>query len=164
MVVPNDAPLTTWRWYTESIDDVITVMIVSAVALAVIMIMIMSTWIIWLLCWQNQLSGYLQRKFKNSNGWQKLWVVFANFCLFFYKNFQVTVWQTHIITIVSYQCLEWFRVCTRQSSVTLNISIFQESIKFTFSQAYCPEHFFCCKHLWTSSHMTFYRYDNCCCC
>ena len=39
---------------------------------------------------QNQLSGYLLRKFKNSNGWQKLWVVFTNFCLFFYKTFQVS--------------------------------------------------------------------------
>lgn len=38
---------------------------------------------------QNQLSGYLLRKFKNSNGWQKLWVVFTNFCLFFYKTHQV---------------------------------------------------------------------------
>ena len=28
------------------------------------------------------------RKFKNSNGWQKLWVVFTNFCLYFYKTFQ----------------------------------------------------------------------------
>ncbi|XP_067014645.2 FERM, ARHGEF and pleckstrin domain-containing protein 1 [Anabrus simplex] len=37
---------------------------------------------------ENQLSGYLLRKFKNSNGWQKLWVVFTNFCLFFYKTFQ----------------------------------------------------------------------------
>uniref|UniRef100_A0A8B9K9L1 FERM, ARHGEF and pleckstrin domain-containing protein 2 n=1 Tax=Astyanax mexicanus TaxID=7994 RepID=A0A8B9K9L1_ASTMX len=36
----------------------------------------------------NQLSGYLLRKFKNSNGWQKLWVVFTNFCLFFYKTHQ----------------------------------------------------------------------------
>lgn len=36
-----------------------------------------------------QLSGYLLRKFKNSNGWQKLWVVFTNFCLFFYKTYQV---------------------------------------------------------------------------
>ena len=36
----------------------------------------------------NQLSGYLLRKFKNSNGWQKLWVVFTNFCLFFYKTYQ----------------------------------------------------------------------------
>lgn len=36
----------------------------------------------------NQLSGYLLRKFKNSNGWQKLWVVFSNFCLFFYKTYQ----------------------------------------------------------------------------
>uniref|UniRef100_A0AAY4DYN3 FERM, ARHGEF and pleckstrin domain-containing protein 2 n=1 Tax=Denticeps clupeoides TaxID=299321 RepID=A0AAY4DYN3_9TELE len=40
---------------------------------------------------ENQLSGYLLRKFKNSNGWQKLWVVFTNFCLFFYKTHQVTV-------------------------------------------------------------------------
>lgn len=37
---------------------------------------------------QNQLCGYLLRKFKNSNGWQKLWVVFSNFCLFFYKSHQ----------------------------------------------------------------------------
>ncbi|KAF4519097.1 hypothetical protein B566_EDAN018352 [Ephemera danica] len=37
---------------------------------------------------ENQLSGFLLRKFKNSNGWQKLWVVFTNFCLFFYKTFQ----------------------------------------------------------------------------
>uniref|UniRef100_A0A3Q3W424 Uncharacterized protein n=1 Tax=Mola mola TaxID=94237 RepID=A0A3Q3W424_MOLML len=35
-----------------------------------------------------ELSGYLLRKFKNSNGWQKLWVVFTNFCLFFYKTHQ----------------------------------------------------------------------------
>jgi len=35
----------------------------------------------------NQLSGYLLRKFKNSNGWQKLWVVYTNFCLFFYKTY-----------------------------------------------------------------------------
>lgn len=32
------------------------------------------------------MSGYLLRKFKNSNGWQKLWVVFTSFCLFFYKS------------------------------------------------------------------------------
>ena len=37
-------------------------------------------------CFQNQLSGFLLRKFKNSNGWQRLWVVFTNFCLFFYKS------------------------------------------------------------------------------
>ncbi|XP_060978659.1 FERM, ARHGEF and pleckstrin domain-containing protein 2 isoform X1 [Dama dama] len=37
---------------------------------------------------ENQLSGYLLRKFKNSSGWQKLWVVFTNFCLFFYKTHQ----------------------------------------------------------------------------
>ena len=36
-----------------------------------------------------QLSGYLLRKFKNSDGWQKLWVVLTNFCLYFYKTFQV---------------------------------------------------------------------------
>lgn len=60
---------------------------------------------VWLLCWQNQMSGYLQRKFKNSNGWQKLWVVFANFCLFFYKNFQVTV--RHVWKICSDLHLVW---------------------------------------------------------
>lgn len=37
---------------------------------------------------ENPLSGYLLRKFKNSSGWQKLWVVFTSFCLFFYKNYQ----------------------------------------------------------------------------
>ncbi|XP_007467280.1 PREDICTED: FERM, RhoGEF and pleckstrin domain-containing protein 1 [Lipotes vexillifer] len=37
---------------------------------------------------ENQLSGNLLRKFKNSNGWQKLWVVFTHFCLFFYKSHQ----------------------------------------------------------------------------
>lgn len=37
---------------------------------------------------QNQLSGYLLRKFKNSNGWQRLWVIFTSFCLFFYKTHQ----------------------------------------------------------------------------
>ena len=31
------------------------------------------------------------RKFKNSNGWQKLWVVFTNFCLFFYKAYLVSI-------------------------------------------------------------------------
>ena len=39
---------------------------------------------------QTGLSGYLLRKFKNSNGWQKLWVVFANACLYFFKTFQVS--------------------------------------------------------------------------
>lgn len=37
---------------------------------------------------QCQISGYLLRKFKNSNGWQKLWVVFTQLCLFFYKSYQ----------------------------------------------------------------------------
>ncbi|XP_029941842.1 FERM, ARHGEF and pleckstrin domain-containing protein 1-like isoform X1 [Salarias fasciatus] len=37
---------------------------------------------------ENQLSGNLLRKFKNSSGWQKLWVVFTNFSLFFYKTHQ----------------------------------------------------------------------------
>ncbi|XP_064455715.1 FERM, ARHGEF and pleckstrin domain-containing protein 2-like [Ornithodoros turicata] len=36
---------------------------------------------------RNYLSGFLLRKFKNSSGWQKLWVVFTNFCLFFYKSY-----------------------------------------------------------------------------
>uniref|UniRef100_A0A674AZX6 FERM, ARHGEF and pleckstrin domain-containing protein 1 n=1 Tax=Salmo trutta TaxID=8032 RepID=A0A674AZX6_SALTR len=38
---------------------------------------------------ENQLSGNLLRKFKNSNGWQKLWVVYTNFSMFFYKSHQV---------------------------------------------------------------------------
>ncbi|XP_053601583.1 FERM, ARHGEF and pleckstrin domain-containing protein 1-like isoform X2 [Plodia interpunctella] len=37
---------------------------------------------------RTQLSGYLLRKFKKSPGWQKLWVVFAAFTLFFYKSWQ----------------------------------------------------------------------------
>jgi FERM, RhoGEF and pleckstrin domain protein 2 len=37
---------------------------------------------------QNQISGFLLRKFKNSTGWQKLWVVLTSFCLYFYKNYQ----------------------------------------------------------------------------
>uniref|UniRef100_A0A336MRQ7 CSON005388 protein n=2 Tax=Culicoides sonorensis TaxID=179676 RepID=A0A336MRQ7_CULSO len=37
---------------------------------------------------ENQISGYLLRKFKNSSGWQKLWVVLTSFCLYFYKNYQ----------------------------------------------------------------------------
>lgn len=44
---------------------------------------------IWSFFFQNQFSGYLLRKFKNSIGWQKFWVVFINFCLFFYKIYQV---------------------------------------------------------------------------
>lgn len=41
---------------------------------------------------QNQMSGELLRKFKTGNRWQKLWVVFTNFCLFFYKTHEV--WAT----------------------------------------------------------------------
>ncbi|VDL93723.1 unnamed protein product [Schistocephalus solidus] len=33
-----------------------------------------------------ELSGHLLRKFKNSCGWQKLWTVFTDFTLFFYKS------------------------------------------------------------------------------
>lgn len=36
---------------------------------------------------KNQISGYLLRKFKNSSGWQKLWVVLTSFCLYFYKSY-----------------------------------------------------------------------------
>ncbi|XP_049548934.1 FERM, ARHGEF and pleckstrin domain-containing protein 2 isoform X2 [Anopheles darlingi] len=36
---------------------------------------------------RNQISGYLLRKFKNSSGWQKLWVVLTSFCLYFYKSY-----------------------------------------------------------------------------
>ncbi|XP_059049094.1 FERM, ARHGEF and pleckstrin domain-containing protein 1-like [Achroia grisella] len=37
---------------------------------------------------RTQLSGHLLRKFKKSPGWQKLWVVFAAFTLYFYKSWQ----------------------------------------------------------------------------
>ncbi|CAH8567804.1 unnamed protein product [Dicrocoelium dendriticum] len=37
---------------------------------------------------EYETSGYLLRKFKNSNGWQRLWVVFAQNCLFFYKSYR----------------------------------------------------------------------------
>ncbi|EUB65094.1 FERM, RhoGEF and pleckstrin domain-containing protein [Echinococcus granulosus] len=33
-----------------------------------------------------EISGYLLRKFKTSCGWQKLWTVFTDFTLFFYKS------------------------------------------------------------------------------
>uniref|UniRef100_A0A672JE62 PH domain-containing protein n=1 Tax=Salarias fasciatus TaxID=181472 RepID=A0A672JE62_SALFA len=41
---------------------------------------------------ENQLSGYLLRKFKNSNGWQKLWVVFHQLlfiylCIYFNRSY-----------------------------------------------------------------------------
>ncbi len=39
-------------------------------------------------CFILSLFSYLLRKFKNSNGWQKLWVVFTNSCLYFFKTFQ----------------------------------------------------------------------------
>ncbi|XP_054723282.1 FERM, ARHGEF and pleckstrin domain-containing protein 1-like [Uloborus diversus] len=40
-----------------------------------------------LISMKHSLSGYLLRKFKNNMGWQKLWVVLANLCLFFYKTY-----------------------------------------------------------------------------
>ncbi|CAG7733386.1 unnamed protein product, partial [Allacma fusca] len=40
---------------------------------------------------QCTISGFLLRKFKNSPGWQRLWVVFTNICLFFYKSFEESV-------------------------------------------------------------------------
>uniref|UniRef100_A0A0R3RUU3 PH domain-containing protein n=1 Tax=Elaeophora elaphi TaxID=1147741 RepID=A0A0R3RUU3_9BILA len=36
----------------------------------------------------NQMSGYLFRKFRNSAGWQKFWVVHANFALTFFRSHQ----------------------------------------------------------------------------
>ncbi len=35
---------------------------------------------------QNQKSGYLLRKFQNSNGWQRLWCVFSKCSLYFYRS------------------------------------------------------------------------------
>lgn len=57
----------------------------------------------------NSLSGYLLRKFKNSNGWQKLWVVFTNFCLFFYKTFQVC---EELFVYLRVWKICWFICCT----------------------------------------------------
>jgi len=37
---------------------------------------------------QNCISGELLRKYKNTSKWQKLWVVFTNFCLYFFKNYE----------------------------------------------------------------------------
>ncbi|XP_032773228.1 FERM, ARHGEF and pleckstrin domain-containing protein 1 isoform X1 [Rattus rattus] len=53
---------------------------------------------------ENQLSGNLLRKFKNSNGWQKLWVVFTNFCLFFYKSHQVSAPHGAVGPNLKYAC------------------------------------------------------------
>ena len=50
---------------------------------------------------QTMLSGYLLRKFKNSNGWQKLWVVFTNSCLYFFKTFQVSFLPFYINRLLS---------------------------------------------------------------
>ena len=44
---------------------------------------------------RSLLSGYLLRKFKSSNGWQKLWVVFTHSCLYFFKTFQVFLYPTY---------------------------------------------------------------------
>ncbi|GAV00942.1 hypothetical protein RvY_11724 [Ramazzottius varieornatus] len=35
-----------------------------------------------------QLCGFLLWNFKSSDGWPKLWVVFFNFCMYFFKNYQ----------------------------------------------------------------------------
>lgn len=38
-------------------------------------------------------SGYMLRKLRNSPGWQKLWIVLANFSLFFFKTHTVSAVQ-----------------------------------------------------------------------
>ena len=78
------------------------------------------TCLIWVFCFvfgceQNQLSGYLLRKFKTSNGWQKLWVVFTNFCLFFYKTYQVSNHRT-ANTNRALTCT----VCRHQQDIDIN--------------------------------------------
>ena len=70
---------------------------------------------------KNQLSGYLLRKFKNSNGWQKLWVVFTDFCLFFYKTYQVMLWgRDRSLTALFYSrmMLRWHR-CRYWATIVL---------------------------------------------
>lgn len=41
-------------------------------------------------CLQTNLSGYLLRKFKSSAGWQRLYVTFKHFSLYFYKSHEDT--------------------------------------------------------------------------
>lgn len=50
----------------------------------------------------NIYCGYLLRKFKNCSGWQKLWVEFSHFCMFFYKNSDVSAQECldHIIILL----------------------------------------------------------------
>lgn len=39
---------------------------------------------------RNEMSGYVLRKFRNSSGWQRLWLVYAHFCVFFFKTHLVS--------------------------------------------------------------------------
>lgn len=69
---------------------------------------------------QNKLSGNLLRKFKNSNGWQKLWVVFTNFTLFFYKTHEVQRQQTHTQLSVS----QWMcGICVKHLDSRSSLSV-----------------------------------------
>ena len=79
---------------------------------------------------QNQLSGYLLRKFKNSNGWQKLWVVFTNFCLFFYKTYQVGI----LIDYKTYQVGILIDYKTFQVGILIDYKTFQVGILLDYKK------------------------------
>lgn len=84
-----------------------------------------------LLFLQNQLSGNLLRKFKNSNGWQKLWVVFTNFSLFFYKSHQVIVHWRHLTLNPVLVCSSFTPLCRMLNlSVKLEVTHFPRRFLF----------------------------------
>ncbi|KAM7541539.1 hypothetical protein Aperf_G00000020458 [Anoplocephala perfoliata] len=62
---------------------------------------------------QYEISGYLLRKFKSSCGWQKLWSVFTDFTLFFYKS------PEDFIPIASLPLLGYHLESTRPSSAAV---------------------------------------------
>ncbi|KAF8384650.1 hypothetical protein PRIPAC_73792, partial [Pristionchus pacificus] len=68
-------------------------------------------------------SGYMLRKLRNSPGWQKLWIVLANFSLFFFKT------HTESVPLASLPLLE-YSVCIP----TLQDDMAQEHVfKLVFS-------------------------------
>ncbi|VDO01034.1 unnamed protein product [Rodentolepis nana] len=65
---------------------------------------------------QYEISGYLLRKFKSSCGWQKLWSVFTDFTLFFYKS------PEEFTPIASLPLLGYRLESARPSSTTVAMS------------------------------------------
>lgn len=114
-------------------------------------------WLISLM-FQNQLSGYLLRKFKNSNGWQKLWVVFTNFCLFFFKTYQV-------LSFFMIPCIYLWTKNYRKQSFDIYIvytqcktsEIFRE-FEIEFFQIYCGHSIVTASNSWIRSWWSLYYF------